>query len=29
MGKDISTFGNIEIERKKFYRHKIPIFCEI
>ena len=27
MGKEILTFGNIEIERNKFYRHKTPIFC--
>ena len=26
MGKKILTFGNIEIEKNKFYRHKTPIF---
>ena len=26
MGKEILTFGNIEIGKNKFYRHKIPIF---
>ena len=26
MDKEISTFGNIEIEKKKFYRHKATIF---
>ena len=26
MSKEILMFGNIEIEKKKFYRHKIPIF---
>ena len=26
MGKEILTFGDIEIERKKFYCHKTPIF---
>ena len=25
MGKEILTFGNIEIEKNKFYRHKTPI----
>ena len=25
MGKDISTFVNIEIEKNKFYSHKSPI----
>ena len=25
MGKEISTFGNIEIEKKKFYHHKTTI----
>ena len=25
MGKDILTFGDIEIEKNKFYRYKIPI----
>ena len=26
MGKDIFTFGEIEIEKNKFYSHKISIF---
>ena len=26
MGKEILTFGNIKIEKNKFYRHKNPIF---
>ena len=26
MGKEILTFGNIKIEKNKFYRHKTPIF---
>ena len=26
MGKEILRFGDIEIEKNKFYRHKIPIF---
>ena len=26
MGKEILTFGNIEIEKNKFYRQKTP-FC--
>ena len=26
MGKEILTFGNIEIERNKFYRLKTSIF---
>ena len=26
MGKEILTFGDFEIEKEKFYRHKIPIF---
>ena len=26
MGKEISTIGNIEIEKNKLYRHKSPIF---
>ena len=26
MGQEISTFGNIEIEKNKLYRHKTPIF---
>ena len=28
MGKEILTFGNIEIEKSKFYRHKAPIFLK-
>ena len=28
MGKGILTFGNIEIEKTKFYRHKTPFFWE-
>ena len=26
MGKEILTFGNIEIEKNQFYRHITPIF---
>ena len=26
MGKEISTFGNIEIEKNNFYRHITPTF---
>ena len=26
MGKEVLTFGNVEIEKNKFYRHKTPIF---
>ena len=26
MGKEILTFGDIEIEKNKFYHHKIAIF---
>ena len=26
MGKEILTFGNIEIEKNKIYHHKTPIF---
>ena len=26
MGKEILSFGDIEIEKHKFYRNKIPIF---
>ena len=26
MGKEISTFGDIEIEKNKSYCHKTPIF---
>ena len=25
MGKEILTFGDIEIEKNKFYRNKIPV----
>ena len=25
MGKEILTFGDIEIEKSKFYRHKSPV----
>ena len=25
MGKEILTFGDIEIQKNKFYRHKSPI----
>ena len=25
MGKEILTFGNVEIENNKFYHHKSPI----
>ena len=28
MGKLILTFGNVEIEKNRFYRQKNPIFCE-
>ena len=28
LGKEILTFGNIEIEENKFYRHKTPIFLK-
>ena len=28
MGKETSTFGDIEIEKNKFYRRKIPIFLK-
>ena len=28
MGKQILTFGDIEIEKDKFYRYKSPIFLE-
>ena len=28
MGKGILTFGNIETEKKKFYRNKTPIFLK-
>ena len=29
MGKEILTFGNIKIEKHKFYRHKTPVFWEM
>ena len=29
MGKEILTFGNIEIEKKFFYHHKTLIFGEM
>ena len=29
MGKDILTFGIIEIEKNKFYCHKSPIFLKM
>ena len=29
MGIEILTFGNKEIEKKEFYRHKTPIFWEM
>ena len=29
MVTEILTFGNIEIEKNKFYRHKNPIFWEM
>ena len=29
MGKEMLTFGNIEIEKNKFYRHKSPIFYKM
>ena len=29
MGKEILAFGNIEIEKNNFYRHKTLIFWEI
>ena len=28
MSKQILTFGNIEIEKNKFYRHERPIFLK-
>ena len=28
MSKEILTFGDIEIEKNKFYRHKSPIFLQ-
>ena len=28
MGKEILTFGDIEIENNKFYCNKIPIFLK-
>ena len=29
MGKEILTFGDIGIEKNKFYQHKRPIFKKI
>ena len=29
MGKEILTFGDIEIEKNKFYRYKSPIFLKV
>ena len=29
MGKEVFTFGDIEIEKNKFYRHKNPIFLKM
>ena len=29
MGKDVSTFRGIEIDKNKFYHHKSPIFLEM
>ena len=29
MGEEIITFGNIEIKKIIFYRHKTPIFGEM
>ena len=26
MGKEFLTFGDIEVEKNKFWRHKTPIF---
>ena len=28
MGKEVLTFGDIEIEKNKFYHHKSPTFLE-
>ena len=28
MGKEILTFGDIEIEKNKFHRHSSPIFLK-
>ena len=28
MGKEVLTFGDIEIFKKKFYRHMTPIFLK-
>ena len=28
MGKEILTFGDVEIKKIKFYRHKSPIFLK-
>ena len=29
MGKEVLTFGDIEIKKRKFYRHKTTIFWEM
>ena len=29
MGKEIVTFGDIEIEENKFYRNETPIFLKM
>ena len=29
MGKEILTFGGIEIEKSKFYLHEAPIFLNM
>ena len=29
MDKEILTFGDIEIEKNKFYRYKSPIFFKV
>ena len=28
MGKEISTFGDTEFEKNKFYLHKLPVFLK-
>ena len=28
MGKEVLTFGDIEIEKNKFYHHNCPIFLK-
>ena len=28
MGKEILTFSDIELEKNKFYHHKVPIFLK-